>query len=553
LIIRFGIILSWTLLFAACSKKDGDTTIPPPNFTVVSTSIDNEQNNTSNYNNTSATPKIRVAFNSPVKPSALTNAIELKEGNGTAVPIITSTENKDSILLVQSVAPLASFTTYTLTITNRLQSIHNGTLASPFVITIRTGLNNKDKFPRITDNALLDMVQKQTFRYFWDFAHPVSGHARERNTSGDIVTSGGSGFGIMAIVTGISRNFITRAEGLARMQKIVSFLSSKAQTFKGAFPHWLNGVSGAVVPFSAKDNGADLVETAYLMQGLLTARQYFDGADPAETSLRNDINSLWKAVQWNWFRKGSENVLYWHWSPSNNWEMNLPVRGWNEALITYVLAASSPDYAIPKVVYDDGWSGNGTMQNGRSYYGIRLPLGPNQGGPLFFAHYSFLGLNPKALKDQYADYWEQNTAHTLINYNYCKANPKGWAGYSDSCWGLTASDNQNGYAAHEPVNDLGVITPSAALSSFPYTPTESMKALHFYYYKLGDKLWGEYGFKDAFNLSIPWFADSYLAIDQGPIIVMIENHRSGLLWDLFMSCPEVKVGLRNLGFTSPHL
>jgi hypothetical protein len=295
------------------------------------------------------------------------------------------------------------------------------------------------------------------------------------------------------------------------------------------------------------------VETSFLLEGLITARQYFNTADPVETDLRNKINILWNGVEWNWFRKNNENVLYWHWSPDKNWMINAQVKGWNEAVITYVLAASSKTDSIPKAVYDMGWASNGSMRNGGTFYGYTLPLGPSNGGPLFFEHYSFLGLNPNGLSDAYANYQTQAVNHTKINYEYCKANPRGWYGYSNLCWGLTASDIPGGYNANHPNNDPGVISPTAALSSFPYTPVESMNALKFFYYKLGDKLWGEYGFYDAFKLSDAWFASSTLAIDQGPIIVMIENHRSGLLWDLFTSAPEIKNGLRRLGFTAPYL
>jgi hypothetical protein len=416
-----------------------------------------------------------------------------------------------------------------------------------------THIDSSRKFAVISDDALLTLVQRQHFKYFWEFGHPVSGLARERNTSGNLVTSGGSGFGIMAIVTGIHRNFISRADGLARLQKIVDFLKTKAKRFHGAFPHWLDGATGDVIPFSTKDNGADLVETSYLMQGLLTARQYFNSADAAETTLRADINTLWNEVEWSWFRKNNENVLYWHWSPNYNWDMNLPIKGWNECLITYVLAASSTTYTIPKEVYDQGWTSNGAIRNNQTYFGYQLPLGPPYGGPLFYSHYSFLGIDPNGLSDANANYAVQTKNHTLINYNYCLLNPKSWYGYSDSCWGLTASDDINGYKAHEPANDNGVISPTAALSSFPYTPDESMKALKFFYYVLGDKLWKEYGFIDAFSLHHVWFADSFLAIDQGPVIVGIENYRSGLLWNLFMSCPEVKAGMKKLGFQSPYL
>jgi hypothetical protein len=336
------------------------------------------------------------------------------------------------------------------------------------------------------------------------------------------------------------------------MQKIVGFLKNNAQRFHGAYSHWLNGTTGAAQPFSAKDDGADLVETSYLMAGLLTARQYFNLANADETTLRNDINTLWQAVEWSWFRKNNENVLYWHWSPNYAWDMNHAIRGWNECLITYVMAASSPTNAIPKIVYDNGWAKNGGIANGNGYAGHILPLGEPYGGPLFFAHYSFMGINPQSLTDAYANYFTQNRAHSLINYNYCKNNTN-WYGYSESNWGLTASDDIAGYKAHSPTNDNGVISPTAALSSFPYTPDESMKALKFFYYKMGDKLWGPYGFYDAFSLHEPWFASSTLAIDQGPIIVMVENYRSGLIWNLFMSCPEVKTGMTNLGFSSPNL
>jgi len=290
-----------------------------------------------------------------------------------------------------------------------------------------------------------------------------------------------------------------------------------------------------------------------MMMGLLTARQYFNGIDAAETNLRNDINLLWNGVEWDWFRQNGKKVLYWNWSPVSGWAVNVPVQGWNECLITYILAASSTTHGIPKAVYDSGFARNGAMRNNNSYYNYMLPLGQPYGGPLFFEQYSFLGIDPNGLNDAYANYATQTKNHTLINYNYCKTNPKNFYGYSDSVWGLTASDIQNGYTASSPTNDVGVIAPTAALSSLPYTFNESMAALKFFYYVLGDKLWKEYGFIDAFSLHDPWFANSYLAIDEGPIIVMLENYRSGLLWNLFTSCPEVKTGMLSLGFNAPYL
>lgn len=413
-----------------------------------------------------------------------------------------------------------------------------------------------DRPRNLSDSALLDLVQQQTFRYFWDFAHPVSGLSRERsnesfNYGGEVVTTGGTGFGIMAVIVATERKWIQRDTAAKFLLKMVRFLS-KADSYHGVFPHWLNGETGKTIPFSRKDDGADLVESSFLFQGLLTARQYFNADNPVEGELRNRINWLWNDIEWNWFANNQE-VLYWHWSPNNGWAMNFPVRGFNECLIMYVLAASADRYPVSPAVYHNGWAQSNFFKNGKEFYGIELPLGFDFGGPLFFSHYSFLGLDPRGLKDRYADYWIQNRNHTLINREHCVRNPNQFKGYGPQSWGLTASDTYNGYDAHSPTNDKGTITPTAALSAFPYTPEYSMQALRHFYEQLGDKIWSEYGFVDAFNETQNWYATSHLAIDQGPIIVMIENHRTGLLWNLFMSCPEVQKGLKKLGFQSPHL
>ncbi len=406
----------------------------------------------------------------------------------------------------------------------------------------------------LSDSALLDVVQRQTFRYFWDFGHPVSGLARERsNTSFDygneVVTIGGSGFGIMAMIAADHRKFITHEQSVDRMLKIVEFLF-KADAYHGVFPHWLNGETGKIIRFGRKDDGGDLVETAYLLQGLICAKQYYVANTPKERRIRDVISWIWGETEWSWYTRDGRDNLYWHWSPNNGWAMNFPIRGFNECLITYILAASADRYPVSAEVYHRGWTQSDFFKNGHTYYGYKLPLGFPYGGPLFFSQYSFLGLNPKGLTDRYANYWEQNLNHTLINRAYCIDNPKKFKGYGENSWGLTASDNYEGYNAHSPDNDLGVITPTAALSAFPYTPEYSMKALRHFYYDLGDKIWGEYGFSDAFSESKNWYAKSYLAIDQGPIIVMIENYRSGLLWNLFMSAPEIQNGLKKLDFKS---
>jgi hypothetical protein len=401
---------------------------------------------------------------------------------------------------------------------------------------------------------LLEELQKQTFRFFWDGAEPASGLARDRNrqdgdASDNLVAVGGSGFGLMALVVAVARGWVSRAAAAARLARMLDALE-QAERHHDVYPHFLNGVSGATIPFGPLDDGGDLVETSFLMMGLLTARRFFDRPD--EAGLRTRITVLWEAVEWDWHVQPGEQVLTWHWSPQHGFEMNHAIRGWNECLITYVLAAASPRHAIAREIYEAGFCAGADYRNDTSYYGIELPLGPKLGGPLFFAHYSFCGLDPHGLVDAHADYWQQNVAQTRVNRAHCIANPGGFAGYSADCWGLTASDDPAGYDAHAPNNDNGTISPTAALSSFPYAPKEAMTALRRFLSVYGDRIWGRYGFTDAFNPTRDWYADTFLAIDQAPIIVMIENYRSGLLWKLFMSVPEVRQGLARLGFVFPN-
>ena len=536
------------VLFSSCGSQEDDPTAGV--FHLETIEIDGEVNAPA-YTDIDPNLSVTLTFSENVDQATLANNITLQAvSSGQSVELVFDTGEKN--VTVQTTTPLQQFTSYRLTINTGLRSVVGHLISTGKVYGITTGIDPEDKFPRIPDEELLTLVQKQTFRYFWEFAHPVSGMARERSTSGNTVTTGGTGFGVMAMVVAVERGFITREEALQRVRQIVSFLDTRCTRYHGAFAHWINGETGATLPFSTYDNGADLVETSLLFQGLLAARHYFNGDTNEESQLREDITRLWEEIEWTWFQKEDEKVLYWHWSPQHGWQMNLKVQGWNESLITYVLAAASPTHPISKEVYDQGWARNGGMRNGSSYHGITLPLGPEYGGPMFFAHYSFLGLDPNGLKDQYADYWMQNRNHALVNYTYCVDNPKGYSGYSEHCWGLTASDGNQGYSAHSPTNDRGVIAPTAALASMPYTPEESLRALHFFYYKLGDKLWREHGFADAFNLSENWFDNQHIAIDQGPIIIMIENHRTGLLWDLFMDIPEIQAGLTKLGFEYSH-
>ena len=427
----------------------------------------------------------------------------------------------------------------------------------PELSAVRVAAPAPAKAAALADDDLLELIQRQTFNFFWDGADPSSGLAPDRRTirggpADDLVAVGGWGFAVMVLIVAVERGWITREAALERLDRMLALLL-RARCYHGVFPHFMNGRSGDTIPFGRKDDGADLVETSFLCMGLLCARRYFGFDTPLESSVRTRITTLWEEVEWSWFTQGGRPLLYWHWSPNHGWAMDHEIHGWNECLITYVLAAASPRYAIDPIAYHRGFANGRDFLNGKSYYGIELPLGMPFGGPLFFAHYSFCGLDPRGLRDKYADYWNLNVRHARINHAHCVANPHGHEGYSTACWGLTASDDPDGYAAHAPDNDNGTISPTAALASVAYTPRESMEAARHFLTVHGDRLWGRYGFTDAFCEARGWYADTYLAIDQGPIILMMENYRTGLLWKLFMSVPEVQTGLRRLGFVAPAL
>ena len=402
------------------------------------------------------------------------------------------------------------------------------------------------------DDALLDTVERYTLRYFTDFADPVTGMARERNIdrNGNIVTVGGSGFGVMALVAGGQRGYITKEEAVERLDRLTTFLE-QAERFHGAWAHWYDADSGNPFSFSEFDDGGDLVETAFMVQGLLAARQWLrcDGMPQGSAALSDRMDRLWREVEWDWYTRGTDS-LYWHWSKRWDWKMNHRIKGYDETLITYVLAASSPTHPISRACYEASYKTSDYYYNGRDYFGITLPLGMDPyGGPLFFCHYSYLGLDPRGLTDGTTDYFQRNRAHSLIHYEYAKANPKGHKGLGENLWGFTSSDDwEKGYTSHHPgtAEENGTVSPTAAVSSIVYTPEESLRVIRYLY---DHDAFGPYGFYDAYNEAAePAVLDHYLAIDQGPEIVMIENYRSGLLWDLFMSCPEVKAGLDKLGF-----
>lgn len=444
-------------------------------------------------------------------------------------------------------------------------------VASSFLFSCKNANNMVSKTDvsthSFTNEQLMNKVQQDALKYFWDFAEPNSMLARERYHVDDIypendknvITTGGSGFGLMTILVGVERGFIPRKEAVKRLNVMADFLAS-ADRHHGAWSHWMNGETGKTVPFGKKDNGGDLVETAFLVQGIITVREYFKNGNPDEKLLAQKMDDLWKGVEWNWYTKGGEKVLYWHWSPTYGWEMNFPLEGYNECLITYILAAASPTHPIDAETYYKGWTRNGKYTSNNSKYGFPLIVKHNGaeefGGPLFWAQYSYLGLDPTGLSDKMVkNYFDLNRNHVLIDYNYILNNPKNWKGYGKNYWGLTASytrnsDGSTGYTAHSPDNDTGIISPTAALSSFPYTPKESMDFLRYIYTEKPEFI-GVAGPYDATSIHYDnWFTPRYLAIDQGTISPMIENYRTGLLWKLFMNATDIQQGLKKLSFKS---
>jgi hypothetical protein len=420
----------------------------------------------------------------------------------------------------------------------------------------------------LTDDELLTMLQKACFHYYWEGADPHSGMARE-NIPGDdrVVATGASGFGIMALIVGVDRHFITREEGVQRLTRIVDFLEH-ADRYHGVWSHYMDGNAGHTMPvFGMFDNGGDLVETSFLMQGLLAARQYFHGPGESEQSLYRRITQLWEAIEWDWYRETpTSDFLYWHWSPQWAFQIHHPLIGFNEVMITYLLGIASPTHGVPADMYYSGWAGQSARAleyrqgwsgsadgnhygNGHTYYGIKLDVGVGTGGPLFFTHYSFMGFDPHSLHDRFTkSYFDNNRNIALINRAYSIANPKHFAGYGANAWGLTASDGPEGYVPHAPddQSDKGTITPTGALASFPYTPEASMAAFKHYYRDLGGRMWDIYGPRDAYNQGKNWVSPIYMGLNQAPIVVMIENYRTGLVWKNFMSNPEIGEMLKKL-------
>lgn len=436
-----------------------------------------------------------------------------------------------------------------------------------------------------TEEQLLEMVQEYTFRYFWEGAHQNSGMALERqHGSNKIVASGASGMSLMTMIVAHERNWRDKSDIIDRVLQMLNFLEN-CDRFHGAFSHWYNGDTGETIRFGPKDDGGDIVETAYVAVGLIAVKNYFsDETDNRQTQIREIADRLWREIEWTWYQNG-EDVLWWHWSPNYGWDLAMRIQGrkgsYSETMIAYVIAGCSPTYPISKDVYVKGWTDNGNFVNPRNFYGYEITQNIDWGGQAFWTQYSFLGVNPKGLKDQYGDYWKELSNCVNIHVEYAKDNPKGFRNYNENCWGITASaDPYVGYCGHWPRHqylDNGTISPTGAIGNYPYAPEAALKALKYFYQERGAELWGQYGFLGGLNDNmdrvddfLPWYESNpdfgnityydieindntwiendYIGIDQGPMVIMIENHRTGLLWDIVSKDEDVQNGLQSLGF-----
>lgn len=410
-----------------------------------------------------------------------------------------------------------------------------------------------------TDTDLLDLEQRAAFYFFWYASNPNTGVSLDRMTNPTLGATGSTGFGLTTYPIAVERGWITRTQAAERTLKVLRFYRDTADRFHGFYPHFLNSETGKVIELFDKDNGADIVESAYFFAGALTCRQYFTGADAVESEIRQIATDLYNAADWQFVRRNTagdtlQNLSWW-WSPTYGFQNGGRVTGFNEAMIVYLLALGSPTHAVPASVYHQGWAGS--YRRNQSHYGIPLQV-ESWSSSLFTYQYTPCWVDFRNKQDAYANYFETSRNATLINRQWCIANTGHYVGYSDSLWGLTACDGPGyspfrGYDARGPFqSDDGTIAPTAALASMPFTPNESLAALRYMFDHHRDGLWGAYGFKDAFNLTAnpDWFDPDYIGIDQGPIVIMIENYRSQLIWNLFMSSPEVAAAMAKAGFTT---
>lgn len=404
----------------------------------------------------------------------------------------------------------------------------------------------------LTTPALLDTLQYSAFKYFWLEANPVNGLIKDRSASWSPCSIASAGFGLTAICIGIDRGWVTREAGRARvLATLNTFWNGPQGTdaagtigYQGFFYHFLDMNTATRV----WDSELSSIDTALLLAGMLEARQYFDTADPLDVEVRTLVDNIYRRVNWE-FMRNSGSALRMGWKPGTGFAGFGNWIGYNEAMIMYILALGSPTYPVPTTCWNVWVSG----YNWATYYGQSYVVFP----PLFGHQYSHCWIDFRYIQDPYMafrgiTYFENSRRATYAARSYCIDNPFGWVGYGENEWGLTASDDPWGYLAHgapPAQNDNGTITPTAAASSIVFAPEIVIPTLHHFFDAYGPQLWGSYGFKDAFNRTQNWWATDVIGIDQGPIIIMIENYLTRSVWNRFMQNADIQAGLARAGFT----
>lgn len=430
--------------------------------------------------------------------------------------------------------------------------------------------------------AFLDDVQRRTFDYFWETTELNRGLAPDRFPTPSFASIAAMGFALTAFIIGVERGYANRKEAAVRTTAMLKFLSTAPQGpepagtagYYGFFYHFLDSRDG--MRFEKCE--LSTVDTALLMAGILLAMTYYD--QPEEAELRRLADELYKKVDWRWaMTRGS--VISMGWKPESgfiayDWE------AYNEGMLLYILGLGSPTYGLEPASWT-AWS-----RQLSAYWTDSGQLSQLRFGPLFGHQYSHVWIDFREIQDEFMrskgiDYFENSRRATVQHRNYAMANPMGWRGYGANQWGLTACDGPTdielevdgaqrrfrSYAARGVGDfDDGTIAPTAAGGSMPFAPEICLPALIAMRERHGDNLFSRYGFLDSFNETftsevrlkhghvVPgkgWYADDYLGIDQGPLITMIENHRTGLIWSIMRRNPYIRAGLMRAGFTGGWL
>jgi hypothetical protein len=419
----------------------------------------------------------------------------------------------------------------------------------------------------------LDDLKRRTFNYFWVEADPVTGLIEDRVPNRQFSSIAATGFGLSAYIIGVENGYVSRAEAAEKVLRLLRFLWNAPQDsamsgiagYKGYYYHFLDMRTG----HRYKDVELSTIDTGLLMAGILSVMEYFNGDEVVEEEIRSLADALFLRVEWDFFLNGTP-ALSMGWFPDRGF-LDAEWVGYNEAMVMLVMALGSPTHPIPEICWEK-WT---ATYDWGGYYGYEHV----NFGPLFGHHYSHMYLDFRGIYDDYMmekgiDYFENSRRATYGNRAYCLDNPLGFKDYSDTIWGLTACDGPGylekmidgrmvtfeGYSARGAAlvhaRDDGTLAPTAAGGSIPFAPEICLPALRAMYNRYGDKLYGEYGFLDSFNPTFTfgqgneegWFDVDYLGIDQGAILIMLENYQSGLIWDLMKKNKYIRTGLGNAGF-----